>query len=694
MFITTTGKGASTRVYLVESYREDGKVKKRVIKNFGHLSDLTKDDPNALEKLKAQFDKRAENSAKKAQEAAAAVKSIFEVSENREFHRSKSPEISYANYILRPIWNELGVSKFLCNLQAYNYKNIKYNINDAISTLCFLKIFDPSSIKRGYRHKADLLGAPLQGVSLDNLYFCLDILHNNKDKILRNINNSINKKFKRKYSMIFYDVTNTYIESFLSDEEKNYMREYDEDEFTSLLYSYVESGVLKEEDIKKIFDGDINSIDSLNEDSKKDIKSMLYLRMRGLSKEHRYDLPIISIALIIDENAIPIDYEIFSGNSSEYKTMVHSIDKLKDKYGINDAIVVADRGINSASNMKMLLDHKYGFLVAQKVSNLPEKEKKAMFDKEGYTTYRILKDNEKSECIENIADEISFKVIEYTKSDRNKNNIKCKLIITHSKKREERDLKIANIAIEKAKIAIRNNYEIPNSKQSWINFIEKDKKSTAKKLNEKNINEKKKIAGYAGIIYREPDDKTRKLDLSPDHIIRAYHYLVQIEDCFRIMKNNLGMRPMYVQKEEHINGHVLCCVIGLILLRILQKKLEDFKRSMTIEEIIDALKEAKLIAICDREHGNLFLSTSSYKSIYRNREKFSESELRETLEREGYVSDTDYLLKCQGMEALPSICDRSSLQRFLNFRIKPDKPLIDPVVYDLATGRLMPKLVS
>ncbi|MDY6470245.1 MAG: hypothetical protein SPK70_04145 [Succinivibrio dextrinosolvens] len=53
--------------------------------------------------------------------------------------------------------------------------------------------------------------------------------------------------------------------------------------------------------------------------------------MRGLSKEHRFDLPLISIALVIDELGFPVDYEIYAGCSSEFTTMKQSIEKIKEK---------------------------------------------------------------------------------------------------------------------------------------------------------------------------------------------------------------------------------------------------------------------------------------------------------------------------------------------------------------------------
>lgn len=46
-----------------------------------------------------------------------------------------------------------------------------------------------------------------------------------------------------------------------------------------------------------------------------------YLRARGPSKEHSSDLPIVPIVMVIDKYGFPMDFEVFSGNTSEFKSM-------------------------------------------------------------------------------------------------------------------------------------------------------------------------------------------------------------------------------------------------------------------------------------------------------------------------------------------------------------------------------------
>ena len=61
--------------------------------------------------------------------------------------------------------------------------------------------------------------------------------------------------------------------------------------------------------------------------------------------------------------------------------------------------------------------------------------------------------------------------------------------------------------------------------------------------------------------------------MDPLEVIDKYHGLTQIEDQFRVMKGDLDTRPFYVRTPEHIDAHMLICMISLILLRVIQKRI-------------------------------------------------------------------------------------------------------------------------
>ena len=103
------------------------------------------------------------------------------------------------------------------------------------------------------------------------------------------------------------------------------------------------------------------------------------------------------------------------------------------------------------------------------------------------------------------------------------------------------------------------------------------------------------------------------LDYDHNKILEVYGNLWKIEESFRITKSDLEVRPIYVNKESHINGHFLTCYVALVLIRLLQLKL---KSKLSVERIIKALNSCKCTI---PEKGIIHLIrgtiTKSYKQV-------------------------------------------------------------------------------
>ena len=100
------------------------------------------------------------------------------------------------------------------------------------------------------------------------------------------------------------------------------------------------------------------------------------------------------------------------------------------------------------------------------------------------------------------------------------------------------------------------------------------------------VAEYRKSLGYYQIV-------TSELSMDAQEVIEKYHGLTQIEDQFRVMKGDLDTRPLYVRTPEHVTAHLLICMIALILLRIIQKKM---KNSGTVSTDPDAYWSSGLSA--------------------------------------------------------------------------------------------------
>ena len=146
--------------------------------------------------------------------------------------------------------------------------------------------------------------------------------------------------------------------------------------------------------------------------------------------------------------------------------------------------------------------------------------------------------------------------------------------------------------LERAIKSLGNNaYAIKHTYEQYIKEIHTvDKTGEAadkleRVLDENKINEDALYDGYFCII-------TSELDYDYKKILEVYGSLWKIEESFRITKSDLEVRPIYVSNESRINGHFLTCYVALVLIRLLQYKMNY---TMSVERIVRALNSSKCI---------------------------------------------------------------------------------------------------
>lgn len=682
MFVKVTKGGNRKFAYvsLVEGYRaEDGKVRHRVVKNLGRLDELEAKDPDYLENLKAKFKqgrdiKRQATSELRAKEAEKISKIADQVSGPDE---EDAPLLHFGHYALKRIWEKtLGLNRKLNYQQSIgNYKS-EFNFNNIASFLIFKKAMKPGSVLSTFYDQDDYLGAPLQGNTLASCYKALDFLKENKDEIFGWVNHQLDKQYGReRATLVFYDVTNAYFESPLTDAE---MGNYDRD-FLEKLQHEAEKALLEGKLSAECFDADGMVLpDCVPDDFKEDVSDELnpvYLRMRGPSKEHRTDLPLVSVALVIDKYGFPMDFEVFSGNSSEFTTMESAIKKFKSKYKIGKTVVVADRGLNSADNLRMLKEQKLGFLVAQKVSGFSGSTREMMLDLSGYEP--IDPDD---------PDKGKYRLIKDWQRPGKGGPVKCTLVLTWNRKRQLRDEKLLDICVDFVRSRIGK--ELKKKRPAWANIAttdSKEQKQIIAGINDKELARRKALCGFAAIVYdeyteekkesdtrssdvKEPEDIGRQILLSGREIASQYHRLNQIEECFRIMKSNIGLRPMYVWTSNHVYGHITACVLALLLLRILQNNLKKQRTPMSIGTLCRELYECTVGAQIIDDQQVMFSRYSYRIKMRKGRELMKEEEIGALYVKGLIRKHKPEIMRACGLTYPPRHCSLHELARCLGTR--------------------------
>lgn len=553
---TAKYKNGKTYLSIVDGYRVDGKVKQKVYKKIGYLEDLEKqfDDPishfkKEVEILKKQFISK--------------ITTTFDINQDNTFE-DDTFNIGYA--YLKTIFKELDINSVLKNKQYSS--NIKYSLSRACELLTYSRILDPGSIKYTYEHKNQFF-EPFD-LSLDDLYRCLNPLLDCKEDIFKTIWKNTKEEYHRDASTSYYDCTNYYFEI-----------EYDD------------------EDIK-------------NEDGEIIKKG---LRKRGPEKNHRPD-PIVEMGLLLDKQGFPISYNLFSGNTSEKETLIPEIHNIKRRHNIDKVIVVADRGLNCSDNMIKMAgidldkENRDGYIYGQSVRGADQEFKNWILSGD-YKIDKII-DDEGNEIIFKHKSRIYPKKMYITRDDKGltKSGNKKKQSITvdqkqmvyYSQKYADKQKRDRQMVIEKAKDLIKNPGAYTRATSygaaGYINNIKFDKETgvvsngSELSLNIEKITEDEKLDGYYSIV-------TSEENLSDLELRNIYKGLSKIEETFKITKSEFNTRPINVRLEDHIEAHFLICFIALVIIRILQDKINN---KYTIKNLLENMKNFK----CTHETGNLY----------------------------------------------------------------------------------------
>ncbi len=553
---TRSGK---TFLSFVQGYRdESGKVKQKTIENIGWLDDLKKQYDDPILHFKEIAKQRNKENINELLIKNLKTKTIDE--------NSCTKNLGYV--ILKRIYEELNITGFLKQKQ----KNLKidFSLNDIFELLIYSRILYPDSKLSTYNNK-DIFFEKFD-FSLQDVYRSLDYFSTYKNDLLTSLWNNTKDKYNRDTSLTYYDTTNYYFEISYNDEDK---------------------------------------LNDKGETVKKG------LRKRGPSKEHR-KTPIVQMGLLMDKKGLPMYYDLFPGNESEKLQMRPTLKKTKAKFGIDRTIIVADRGQNTSDNTVFIAgknddDHQNhdGYVYGQSILGADKEFKDwalkqddfiydEIYDENGnLVTYKdTIKDEdekiigyEDKPVIFKHKSRVYAKKIQIKKDGKRNVNylIYQKQMVYYSKKYADRQKFLREQAVEKAKDLIKNPGKYTQATSygctKYINNIRFNQDTgeipngldLSLKLDK--IKEEEKFDGYYSIV-------TSEKNLTDKEIRDIYKGLWKIEESFKITKSELETRPVFVWTDESIEAHFLSCFVSLLIIRLLEQKLN---RKYSNEYVINSL---------------------------------------------------------------------------------------------------------
>jgi transposase len=305
------------------------------------------------------------------------------------------------------------------------------------------------------------------------------------------------------------------------------------------------------------------------------------LKKNGYSKDGKFNQPQVLLALLVSESGLPIGYEVFPGDTFEGHTLAPVLESIKEKYGLDQVIFVADSGLLSKENRAYLESSGCGYVLGARLKNLPKDLQEGLLSQakdqrpqEGQTKAKVA------------YGEFSFEG--------------ARLLTKYSSKRARKDAHDREKAIEKL-VERLSKSKSPKSLLSNYGYKKYLKVSGSSKLevNESKIAEDSSWDGLWGVV-------TNVKEMEVPEILDHYKGLWQIESCFRIQKHDLRIRPIFHWTPDRIRAHIAICFMAFVCQQYLLYRLGLEGHNLSVESVRNALIHVQLSVLKDSSQNKYY----------------------------------------------------------------------------------------
>jgi transposase len=418
-------------------------------------------------------------------------------------------------YLALALWRGVGLEELCKRLLPPGQERVAWAKMAAV--LVTARLCEPSSelhiAEDWYRRTAlcDLLQLGDEEVNKDRLYRALDRLLTHKGALEAHLSERCGELFAVENDVLLYDVTSTYFEG---QAEANAQAQ------------------------------------------------------RGYSRDHRPDCKQVLIALVVTFDGFPLGYEVFAGNVHDSKTLQTIVAAMEARHGALGRVWIADRGMASAENLAWLRQTGRRYIIGA-----PKQELKKFGAELALPDgWRVVQEG------------VEVKLARHPETDEAV--ILCRSADRRNKERAMHDRFSRRIEQALERLSAR----IARSKKRL------DPATVNRQIGRILQSNQRAAARFA--VALKPDGRPAGFRLQVDHnasfddwaalsegayllrsnidnwsdqqLWKAYIQLTQAEAAFRIQKDQLNVRPIWHQREDRVQAHILVCFLAFVLWKSLE----------------------------------------------------------------------------------------------------------------------------
>jgi transposase len=525
MFARVKKSGKYQYLQIVENRKELGKVKQRVIATVGRMDQLH--DKDRVETL---------------------IRSLSRFSEKALLILSGKSDVTANSLTIGPtlifqkLWKESGIQDSIKHVVAD--RKFEFDVERAIFMTVLHRLVASGSDRHCDRWRRDYLLPGTENIDLHHLYRAMAFLGEPLADSLQENDPGIRRNKDRIEEMMF---------------------QHNKDLFSGLDLVFFDTTSI-------YFEGQGGE----------------YFGNRGFSKDHRPDLHQMVVGAVLDDNGQPICCEMWPGNTTDIKTMMPVVKRLRHRFGIHRFCIVADRGMISADTISKLDSQNIPYILGTRMKRVKEVKMEVL------TRAGRYKDVHPENADKNKPAPLKVKEVRHNGA---------RYIVCLNDRQARKDELDRQAIIESLKQQLKKGPKALVGNKGYRKYLKVQKGST-----QIDTDKVKDEARYDGKWVL-----TTNTSLPSEQVALKYKELWRVERVFRDVKSLLDTRPVYHQNDANIAGHVFCSFLALVLRKGLDRCLAENNHKFEWAAIKQDLKALKQVEI--EEGGQRFAIRSECKGV-------------------------------------------------------------------------------
>jgi transposase len=331
------------------------------------------------------------------------------------------------------------------------------------------------------------------------------------------------------------------------------------------------------------------------------------LAQRGYSRDHRGDCKQVCIALVVSFDGFPLGYEVFAGNTHDSRTLRTVVAAMEARHGAVGRVWICDRGMASAENLAWLRETGRRYIIGAPKSELKRFEGE-LARLAGWRRIR---------------EDIEVKLT--THPETGERVILCRSAARRSKEQAMHEKFQRRIETALDRLAQRIKGAKKRLDQAQVNrqigrILERNQRAAAAfeitlaadgspagfRL---EVQPSRAFADWAQLSEGAYVLRSNIADWSDEQLWKAYIQLAQAEAAFRIQKDQLRIRPIWHQRADRVQAHILVCFLAFVLWKSLEMWQQRAGLGNSPRTVLDELAriQSNDVILPTPTHGNIRL---------------------------------------------------------------------------------------